>query len=408
MNPLLLLIYYTFKLIARISLRLFYHRIDIIDHHLLRLKGPAILIMNHPNTLMDALIAAAYLPGQTFFLANYSLFKNPVSAWLLNHLYCIPIQRYQDTNGQPLQNEASFDRAVNHLMRGGKLLIAPEGVSLPGRAIQPLRTGAARIALKTINHPEFNQTFHFLSVGINYSKPQYFGSHVVLHVGQPLRVSPDTEFRELTNQLSVLLQSITIHTPDSKTDHLLHLAEILLRNSLPLAPIAHYRRTKVLLEHPMPERDIKAYFTRLKAHNIQDFTLLTPPWELFARLPVLFIGLPFFILGWLLNAFPFHLPGLIARLAKAVPEYQATWKYLIGLLLFPAYYAVLNQTHLLPIPAWAIWLGLPAAGILAWYFFQFAVRTRQQLHAQIVFRRNPSLKAELLAFRKEILLQLPT
>jgi glycerol-3-phosphate O-acyltransferase / dihydroxyacetone phosphate acyltransferase len=408
LNPLLLLIYYTFKLIARISLRLFYHRIDIIDHHLLRINGPAILIMNHPNTLMDALIAAAYLPGQTFFLANYSLFKNPVSAWLLNRLFCIPIQRYQDTNGQPLQNEANFDRAVNHLLRGGKLLIAPEGVSLYGRTIQPLRTGAARIALKTVNHSGLQQTCHFLSVGINYSNPQYFGSHVVLHVGQPLPVNPYTDVRELTNQLAALLQSITIHTPDPKADRLLHLAEILLQNTWPLDPIGHYRRTKVLLQHTMPERDIKAYFTRLKAHNIQDFTLLTTPWELFTRLPMLFIGLPFFFTGWLLNAFPFHLPGLIARLAKAVPEYQATWKYLIGLLLFPAYYAVLNQTHLLPVPGWVIWLGLPVAGILAWYYVQFARRTRQQLHAQVVFRKNPSLKAELLDFRKELLAQLPT
>jgi 1-acyl-sn-glycerol-3-phosphate acyltransferase len=407
LNPLLLLIYYTFKIIARISLRLFYHRIDIIDHHLLKVKGPAILLMNHPNTLMDALLAAAFLPRRTFFLANYGLFKNPISAWLLNRLFCIPIQRYQDTNGQPLQNEASFAKAVNHLLHDGILLIAPEGASLPGRHLQPFRTGAARIALNTVNHPDVKQALHFLFVGINYVDPQHFGSQVVLHIGQPLPVHPDTNFRDLTNALSTAFKAITVDTPDQASDQLLHLTEILLRNSSPLAPIPHYLRTRSLLQHALPSRDIKAYFTRLKAHNIQDFTLFTSPGALLLRLPLLIIGLPVFLSGWLLNAIPYHLPGFIARIAKAVPEYQATWKYLLGLILFPLYYAVLPPLPQWPLPAWTLWLALPGTGLLAWYYYQFLRRFWHSVHAQWVFRKNPTLKAELLDFRNDILRQLP-
>jgi len=76
-NLFLSALYRLLKAIVVFTLRIFYPHTAFIDRHFLHHKGPAILIVNHPNTLLDALFGALSSPRYTFFLANYSLFKKP-------------------------------------------------------------------------------------------------------------------------------------------------------------------------------------------------------------------------------------------------------------------------------------------------------------------------------------------
>ncbi len=431
MKILLAGLYYFLKAVVVVTLRIFYPRTAIINRHLLRIKGPAIILINHPNTLLDALFGAAYLRGITFFLANYSLFKNPLSNWLLNRLFCIPIQRYEDTHGKPLQNEESFARADGHLAGGGRLLIAPEGASLPGRRIRPFKTGAARIALSAESKAGFRLGLVFLPVGLTYERPHRFGDSVVVHVGHPVAIDRYahayeadhmTAVRDLTRHLETHMQGLVIHTADDTEDKFLHRTEILLRNSYPLPQKEEYFRSREMMDafrqwqqYDAPgwerfSRDVRAYFGRLSALGLQDYAVAARSFGfLLWYIPALWLTLPVFLFGYVINALPFHLPGIIADRFKAVPEYKATWKYLGGLVFFPLNYVLLFQALQTHYPSWVCWmviLAAPFAGIAAWRYYQWALHTWQSYRAWSRFRRNPEMKLEWQTFRAAIMEQL--
>jgi len=427
-NFLLAGLYYVLKGIVIVTLRIFYPRMAVINRERLRQKGPAIIVVNHPNTLLDALIAAASVRGMTFFLANYSLFKNPVTNWLLNRLYCIPIQRYQDTDGKPLQNDDSFDRADTHLAGGGMLLLAPEGASLPGRRIRPFKTGAARIALSAESKAAFNLNLVFVPIGLSYERPHRFGGSVVIHAGEPIPVDgyagayagdPMQTVRDITQLLEEHMKNLVIHTADDPEDKLLHRVEILLQNSRPLPLADAYRRAREVLDwfrrmqSEAPEewskfsRDVRAYFARLSALGLQDHAVTERSFSFLLRdIPALWLALPVFAFGWAANAPAFHLPGFIAGRAGAVPEYQSTWKYVAGLVLFPIWYAVLFNLLEAFLPTawcWVVILLAPFAGLAAWRYFKWALHTWQSFNAWRRIRRNPEMKQEWRVFRESIM-----
>jgi 1-acyl-sn-glycerol-3-phosphate acyltransferase len=129
--------------------------------------------------MLDPLNAAEEIQTEVFFLANAGLFKNPVAGWILRKLYCIPIQRYEDTGGKPLNNKASFEQAIRHLAQGGCLYIAPEGTSYVNRRLRKLKTGTARIAFATESSHDFQLGLCILPVGLNYSDPTQFRSQLL-------------------------------------------------------------------------------------------------------------------------------------------------------------------------------------------------------------------------------------
>ncbi|MCC6279312.1 MAG: 1-acyl-sn-glycerol-3-phosphate acyltransferase, partial [Saprospiraceae bacterium] len=82
LHPLLRLIYFLLRLYAWVAMHVFYRRRTVLGMENLRFDGPAIVISNHPSTLMDVLNVGIHIRQEMFFLANYGLFKNPVSNWL--------------------------------------------------------------------------------------------------------------------------------------------------------------------------------------------------------------------------------------------------------------------------------------------------------------------------------------
>ena len=92
------LLYDFFKVLILIVLRVFYPFTTVINKKGFKFDNPTIVVSNHPNTLLDAIGVAARVRKRVFFLANASLFSNPIANWLLNRLYCIPIMRKKDAS----------------------------------------------------------------------------------------------------------------------------------------------------------------------------------------------------------------------------------------------------------------------------------------------------------------------
>lgn len=114
-------------------------------------------------------------------MARGDVFKQPMIRWLLSQLNMIPIYRQRDGKDSLQLNQASFDKAVDVLGKGGSVLIFVEGFCQHQTTLQlPLKKGAARIL-----HTCWSQQVEVkvLPVWIRYSSFQYFPKTIAVTIG---------------------------------------------------------------------------------------------------------------------------------------------------------------------------------------------------------------------------------
>ncbi|MFQ6674613.1 MAG: lysophospholipid acyltransferase family protein, partial [Fidelibacterota bacterium] len=180
------MLYHLIRLLAVLSLERFYNKIVVANRERVAENRPTIFVANHPNTMIDALVVGYASHKRVRIVAKSGLFQNKFASWFLTKVGLIPIHRRQDDPSQMDQNVAIFGRLYEHLESGGSVLLFPEGVSEPGRKLQRIKTGAARIALGAEEKNDFDLGVQIVPVGLNYSDIQKFRSDVYCRFGKPV------------------------------------------------------------------------------------------------------------------------------------------------------------------------------------------------------------------------------
>ena len=257
MNPILKLVYRLLQAIAAVSLNIYYRKIVFVNRQNLTATGPLMMVSNHMNTGLDPLFALMYAREQCYILANYSLFKNPISNAVLSTLYCIPIQRIQDiSTGETPKNDNAFRACDEHLKAGHSIYIAPEGTSYIERHIRECKTGTARIVFSAESKSDFALDLRILPIGITYYDALKFGTDVVVEVGEPFSAdnyaaayaeNPRQAIQDLTQDIENEFIKLTVHCKSAGEDDFLKKLEILLTNDAPLDAEAHHWRSKKLI-----------------------------------------------------------------------------------------------------------------------------------------------------------------
>lgn len=354
------LIYRFLQLLVGFSFRIYFRKIIFINRERLSEKGPLLIASNHPNTLMDPLMVLYSMPQICNILANYSLFKKPISNFILSNLYCIPIQRISDVpDGQPLKNEDAFKRCDEHLMKQGNIYIAVEGTSYPERHIRELKTGMARIAFSVESKTNFDINLRILPVVLTYFEPLKFRQDVIVEIGEPVSVDSWREaytsnarkaISDFTDSIESVMRNMTIHCKNSEEDEFLKKLEILLQNDMPLAALEHYHRSKRLLNalHIWESEDnavfqdwtskVRAYFTYLKNASIEDINTTVFKKELPLSIVTLLALFPVFLIGFINNIVPAWLSNQMVKWLKIDRAYDTTIRYTAGLIFFPIFW----------------------------------------------------------------------
>jgi glycerol-3-phosphate O-acyltransferase/dihydroxyacetone phosphate acyltransferase len=130
-----------------IALRLFFRRIEASGIEKVPGMGAIVFVLNHPNGLVDPALVFVSLPRRVSFLAKSTLFSIPVGGFLLRTLEALPVYRRIDAPADMTKNLRTFQACRELLGRGRCIAVFPEGVSHNETKLQPLKTGAARIAL---------------------------------------------------------------------------------------------------------------------------------------------------------------------------------------------------------------------------------------------------------------------
>ena len=148
-------------------------------------QGAVILAPNHTNTLMDALVILAGRKGPTAFGARADIFRKPAAARMLQFLRILPMVRERDGLSHVSENYESFDIIDRTLEHGLPFCMFAEGTHRPGRSLQPIKKGIARIALRSA---QARQTW-LVPTGINYTDFFRFRKGCEVRYGKPIDVN---------------------------------------------------------------------------------------------------------------------------------------------------------------------------------------------------------------------------
>jgi 1-acyl-sn-glycerol-3-phosphate acyltransferase len=141
--------------------------------------GPLLIVANHPDSFLDAVILGAYYPRKLHFLARGDVFRKPLFGFLLRSIGMIPIHRAREGREHLHLNEDTFQESVEVLRRGDGLLIFIEGICLLTHEIQPFKKGATRI-LEAAHAVGIQPKIHV--VGLGYSDFRAFGKVVNISI----------------------------------------------------------------------------------------------------------------------------------------------------------------------------------------------------------------------------------
>jgi glycerol-3-phosphate O-acyltransferase / dihydroxyacetone phosphate acyltransferase len=138
-----------------IALRWFYRELEISGGERIPTRGPVLLAVNHPNALVDAIVAGQLTQRRLLLTAKATLFGHPVLRFLFRHVGIVPLRRASDEVKRgagdaidPARNLDAFRAVTAALEEGQAVLIFPEGKSHSEPALAPLRSGLARMALQ--------------------------------------------------------------------------------------------------------------------------------------------------------------------------------------------------------------------------------------------------------------------
>jgi len=153
-----------------------------------RHDGPRLIVANHFNGLVDAIVLVRGLRGLPQFIAKSTLFKSLPLRLVLRFLGVIPVYRKADVKDRSA-NTSSFEEVGAALAKGRTVLIFPEGTVTDEQRLQRIRTGAARIALGAAEDGVTNLVI--VPMGITYEDKVAARSRVLVEVGQIIDVDSE-------------------------------------------------------------------------------------------------------------------------------------------------------------------------------------------------------------------------
>jgi len=386
--------------------------------------GPALILLNHPNGLLDPLAAAALLDPPPGWLAKATLWRMVPLRPFLGLFRAIPVTRPKDGGATAESIAESFHRVHRVLAEGGSVALFPEGISHTGADLAPLKTGAARIALSSPVPPRL------VPAGLVYGNRALFRHGALLRLGPEIawedlqvRGTDPAAVLELTGRIRAALLPLTLHGPEAE---LLILAqdlawllaeapgsradlEALRRHVQAILPRLRQWGPEELAGLRAEVLDARAW---LRARGVRPDQVGHPyPWaEVRHWLPraALRLGLAALVLPFALPFWPvYRLVGWVAARATDEQDVTATIKLLAGAVAFPLWTLLLAAGA-----GWRLgWGGVVLvflAALLAFLSLPLGERLAEDLQAVRGFlRRRDAAVPHLLEARRRLLATFP-
>ena len=427
--------------ILRLTLRVYFRRIEVTGRANVPPEDAVIFVLNHPNALVDPAFLLCLAPRRVAFLAKTPLFRTPVIGYVVRALDSLPAYRRQDKGEDVSRNAETFAAARELLGRGIAIGICPEGVSHNEPRLKPLKTGAARIALATASTGVLK--VKIVPAGLYYTDKTSFRSSALLHFAEAIDVPrvdldpdgtpPRVAVRELSGRVEEAMREVMLHAEQEEALGLIDRAEKIFSAAEVDEPDEEQRLARSLelrqrfLEgysfyrqhEPRRLDDIEVRIARfeaeLKQARLDPSDLSLPPTashtilQLLAQVFTCVVLAPFAAIGLVLHYPAYRLAGYLSRRLGREHDVLSTFKIISAMLLFPLTWLTVALL------AWLFrgWVAvatslvaLPFCGYAAVRFFEEIDRFYGSFAALALFvlrrRRFVRLLAERAAIRREI------
>ena len=155
-----------------------YFRWRVYNAERVPLEGGVILASNHASFLDPPLVGSGVKRGINY-LARENLFRFPVMGWVLRQWQVVPVDR--DGGGA-----AGLRAILDRLLRGGAIILFPEGTRTRDGKLQPARSGIGLTVIKStapVVPVRVFGTFEAYGRHLRLPRPR----RVAVKYGQPMR-----------------------------------------------------------------------------------------------------------------------------------------------------------------------------------------------------------------------------
>ena len=406
------------KRIARVIAHTFY-RIDTVGS--VPTAGPLLLLSNHPNALLDPAIVIATAERPIRFIAKSTLFSSPLAP-ALRLSGAIPVFRKQDEGVDVKRNAETFAAVDAALRDGDAICIFPEGVSHSTGRLEPLRTGAARMALSAAAQ---GIDVQLVPVGINPEDKADFRSRLTIVYGHPFRVSATSRPPEVTAEIAARMRHLIVEAdPEADAELVMRIDRLYaVERAATTDPAAAIERRRTIasglerLREEDPPRyeaailQLRRYDQRLARFGLRDRTL---DWSLSGKdalefavreTPRALVLVPAAVAAAVVFAVPYYLTALIGRLQRDT-DVTATAKVVAGSILYPLW--ILAAAIAVGVRVGALWglvaaIALPALAVAGLFALERETSALRTVRSWFALRgTNPKTRARLRRHRGEL------
>ncbi|WP_396601554.1 lysophospholipid acyltransferase family protein [Algibacter sp. R77976] len=201
----------------------YFRRIHVNNIENVPKNKPVLVLSNHQNALLDALLIAIKCGRFSYFLTRAGVFNKPFVAKILKSLQMLPVYRIRDGWGNLANNNAIFATCSKLLNNNACIVIFPEGNHSLKRTVRPLSKGFTRIIMETFEeNPALD--LQLLPVGLNFKHADKFPDSTSIYFGKP--IAANTYVSENKNESVIKLKTkiqseiaeLTTHIPKDNYD----------------------------------------------------------------------------------------------------------------------------------------------------------------------------------------------
>ena len=356
-------------------------------------SGPLIIVANHPNVMLDAVLIMSAYHRELWFTAKGAIFRRGWFKGMLRWLHCLPVYRRQDDPNLMHKNEETFRSVTERLRQGSAILLFPEGESIALRQLEPFKTGAARMALQAEHEANFALGVTIQPVGITYADFFRFNSTVTVTLGSPIDISayrtlfigdPERTVRALTDKVKRAIQELTVEVHNPEETSLIEMVDQLYHSRAGYED--DFARLKMVTEkitrlHSGYPGRVEALTRRIALHlQLAEALKLSGSEQLDTLESKLFVMLmmPFILIGIATLFIPFKLSFWVSKQLSTRMEQYASWVVSAAFILFPIWALLIATviylvTSSMIMAAFAVLLLIACGYCTSKYFSKFAI-----------------------------------
>lgn len=200
----------------KLGLFFYFRRIHVHDIENVPKGKPVLLLSNHQNALLDALLIATKIGRFSYFLTRAAVFKKSLVSNILKSLQMLPVYRVRDGWNTIANNNTIFETCTELLKDEEALVIFPEGSHNLERRVRTLSKGFTRIVFNTLEkYPEVD--LQLIPVGLNFANAKACPDSAALYFGKPIVAR--SFLLEHRNEDIVNLKSTVHHEISKLTTH---------------------------------------------------------------------------------------------------------------------------------------------------------------------------------------------